>query len=96
MDSEAPSDRLDVVVSPPSGPSFVVPAIVADTSDDAGEHFLEFFAATIRNTNTREAYMRAAAHFLSWRGVADLASLGEIRPLHVAAYIEGLTSRFVR
>ena len=49
--------------------SFTVPAIVAQTSDNASEHFLEFFAATIRNPNTRLAYMRAVRSFLDWRGV---------------------------
>jgi hypothetical protein len=34
----------------------VVPAIVADTHRDAGERFVEFFAANIRNANTRAAY----------------------------------------
>jgi hypothetical protein len=28
--------------------SFAVPAIIADAGDKASEHFLEFFAATIR------------------------------------------------
>jgi site-specific recombinase XerD len=68
--------------------SFTVPAIVAQTSNNATEHFLEFFAATIRNPNTRLAYMRAVRSFLEWRGVVGLTSLREIRPLHVAAYIE--------
>jgi hypothetical protein len=29
--------------------------------DKASEHFLEFFTATIRNENTRAAYVQAAA-----------------------------------
>lgn len=88
MVSDFPTSSIEITVGPPAGPSFVVPAIVADTRHDAGVHFLEFFAATIRNANTRAAYMRAAAHFLEWRGVANLATLDEIRPLHVAAYVE--------
>jgi hypothetical protein len=32
---------------------FPVPAIIAAAGDKASEHFLEFFAATIRNKNTR-------------------------------------------
>ena len=66
----------------------VVPAIVADTQDDAGERFLEFFAATIRNSNTRTAYLRSVGDFLTWGDIPNLTSLREIRPLHVAAYIE--------
>ena len=60
----------------------VVPA------DDAGERFLEFFAATIRNSNTRTAYLRSVGDFLTWGDIPNLTSLREIRPLHVAAYIE--------
>jgi len=37
----------------------VVPAIIADAGDQAARRFLEFFAATIRNKNTRMAYYRA-------------------------------------
>jgi hypothetical protein len=36
-----------------------VPAIVAAAGDKAGRRFLEFFAVTIENPNTREAYYRA-------------------------------------
>ena len=36
-----------------------VPAIVA-AGDTAARRFLEFFAATIRNKNTRLAYFRAS------------------------------------
>lgn len=37
--------------------NFATPAIVAQTRGDAAERFLEFFAATIRNANTRGAYV---------------------------------------
>jgi hypothetical protein len=37
----------------------VVPALVADAGVSAVRRFLEFFAATIRNKNTRMAYCRA-------------------------------------
>ena len=73
---------------PPAG--FIVPAIVADTHRDAGERFLEYFAATIRNANTRAAYMNAAADFLRFEPVADLGSLAEIRSIHVSAYVEAV------
>lgn len=83
-------DDAPTFVLAAAGPvlSFNAPAIVTQTHDDAAERFLEFFAATIRNANTRGAYVRAVAHFLSWPSVAGLGSLNEIRPLHVAAYIE--------
>lgn len=53
----------------------IVPAIVADTHEDAGERFIEFFAATLRNANTRAAYMHAVADFLAFAPVAALGSL---------------------
>jgi hypothetical protein len=34
--------------------------------DKAVRRFLEFFAATIRNKNTRMAYYRTAARFFAW------------------------------
>jgi site-specific recombinase XerD len=65
-----------------------LPAIIMASGPDAPERFFEFFAVTIRNINTRRAYMRQVMQFLEWceaRGVTDLFS---IRPLMVAAYIE--------
>ena len=66
---------------------FPVPAIIADAGGKASEHFLEFFAATIRNKNTRAAYVQAAAQFFRWCEDYQL-QLSTIRPLHVSAYIE--------
>lgn len=66
---------------------FPVPAIIAAAGDKASEHFLEFFAATIRNKNTRMAYVQAVAQFCHWCEVHEL-KLATIRPLHVSAYIE--------
>ena len=40
--------------------SLAVPAVIADAGEHAARRFLEFFAATIRNQNTRMAYYRAA------------------------------------
>src|SRR5580704_10870706 len=82
----------DLVPSPllPAPPcSFAVPAIIADAGEKASEHFLEFFAATIRNKNTRAAYMQAVAQFCHWCGEHKL-QLAAIRPLHMSAYIEAL------
>jgi hypothetical protein len=46
--------------------SVVIPAAIAGAGDHAVRRFLEFFAATIRNRNTREAYYRAACSFFAW------------------------------
>jgi len=52
--------------------------------------FLEFFAATIRNKNTRMAYYRAACHFFAWVEQHEIGALADIELIHVAAYIEVL------
>jgi site-specific recombinase XerD len=72
----------------------VVPTIVADAGDAAAKRFLEFFAVTIRNKNTRTAYLHAANRFFAWCYHHQLGALDEIEPLHVAAYIEALGKDF--
>ena len=74
------ADRTLPILPPEDPRGFLVPAIVVDTHQDAAERFLEFFAATIRNPNTRAAYMNAVADFLRFEPVAGLGSLAEIRP----------------
>ena len=44
----------------------MVPALIADAGERAGQRFLEFFTAEIRNRNTRLAYGRAVLPFLKW------------------------------
>ena len=44
----------------------VVPRVIAAVGDKAARRFLEFFAATIRNKNTRMAYYRAVVRFFAW------------------------------
>jgi site-specific recombinase XerD len=70
--------------------ALAVPAVIADAGDQAARRFLEFFAATIRNKNTRMAYYRAACHFFAWVEQHRIGELADIEPVHVAAYIEGL------
>jgi len=41
-----------------------VPRVIADAGDQAARRFLEFFAATIRNKNTRLAYYHATGAVL--------------------------------
>lgn len=65
-----------------------IPELVANAGDHAARGYLEFFAAQIRNANTRAAYVRAADAFLSWSRDAGIATLVDIEPLHVAAWIE--------
>jgi site-specific recombinase XerD len=73
-----------------------VPAIVAAAGDTAVRRFLEFFAATIRNKNTRMAYYRAVTDFFAWVDRHKIGQLVDIEPLHVAAYIEALGARMAK
>src|SRR5271168_5158329 len=77
-------NQLSVLAGSPA------PALVATAGDRAQIRFLEFFAANIRNKNTRRAYAQATREFLAWCESAGVASLADVRPLHVAAYIEQL------
>jgi site-specific recombinase XerD len=56
----------------------------------ASERFWEFFAANIRNKNTRRAYYKAACRFSDWCEGRGLFDLNKARPLDIAAYIEAL------
>src|ERR1017187_5129973 len=97
-DTTQPSHQLTVTrtrgtVAAASG-SVVVPAIIADAGEHATRRFLEFFAATIRNKNTRTAYLHACGRFFAWCERHRLGQLADIEPLHVAAYIEALGNDF--
>jgi len=94
QDAVTADDLQLPTLAPETTCGFVVPAIVAATHRDASERFLEYFAATIRNPNTRAAYMNAAADFLRFEPVADLGSLAEVRLIHVSLYIESVGDRF--
>jgi integrase/recombinase XerD len=73
-----------------------VPAAVTGAGDTAVRRFLEFFAATIRNKNTRMAYYRAVTDFFAWLDAAGIGTLVDIEPLHVATYIEALQERMAK
>lgn len=64
------------------------PASAAAPSQAVSTRFLEAFAAKIRNKHTRRAYIRGAHDFLGWRQRGSVASLAEVKPSDVAAYIE--------
>ena len=78
---------------PLPSPALSVPVLVAAAGDKASMRFLEFFAANIRNPNTRRAYSRAAREFLAWCEVKGVASIADVAPLHVATWIEAQTRR---
>src|SRR3954452_24282908 len=70
----------------------IVPALIADAGEPAAWRYVEFFAANIRNPNTRRAYARACGRFFSWceeRGLTLIA----IRPFDVAGWVEQLQEK---
>ena len=68
----------------------LVPSCIASAGDKASYRFLEFFAAQIRNKNTRRAYYRNALHFFSWSDHRNL-EIDQITSMHVAAYVEEIS-----
>jgi len=78
------------VTAPAPAPTGL-PALLAPP--DARTRALEFFAAHIRNPNTRRAYLAAAADFSAWCEGRGIASLGAVGPMHVAAWVEALGTR---
>ncbi|MGR3715275.1 MAG: tyrosine-type recombinase/integrase [Thermohalobaculum sp.] len=76
--------------------ALVVPATIADAGETATRRFLEFFAATIRNKNTRLAYYRAVRHFFAWSEHHRIGGLDDIEPLHIAAYVEQLQASMAK
>jgi site-specific recombinase XerD len=67
-----------------------IPALVTASGAQGLKRFVEFFTVTIRNPNTRKVYSRNCGRFLDWCAERRVSQLGEIEPIHVAAYIEEL------
>src|ERR1700690_3442799 len=84
-------------VSRTAGPGLQhsVPALYAPTAQ-AAKRFIEYFAANIRNPNTRRAYLHAVLEFSAWCEAQNLTEILDIEPLHVAAYIEMLGKRLAK
>ena len=86
-------DQQAVTVVAPSETSLTggrvlqLPAAIVELGEDAAKAFVEFFAAQIRNPNTRIAYGRAVGRFLGWVASAGL-DLRQLEPVHVASYVE--------
>ncbi len=67
-----------------------LPTIIYRAGEQGLKRFVEFFTVNIRNANTRRVYHRNACRFLDWCAERGIDELGQIQPVHVAAYIEGL------
>ncbi|MEQ8849902.1 tyrosine-type recombinase/integrase [Botrimarina sp.] len=69
--------------------SLIAPRLIESAGLRAKQRFFEFFTATIRNRNTREAYARALSDFFAWCDDHGFELLA-IEPIVVASYIEYL------
>src|ERR1035441_2195760 len=72
-----------------------VPALYAP-NPQAAKRYIEYFAAHIRNLNTRRAYLHAVREFADWCALQRFHEIVDIEPLHVAAYIEQLMARLAK
>ena len=81
------SPKNDVQIGRVSIPA---PRLIIEAGEPAWKRFIEFFTATIRNKNTREAYGRAVRDFFLWCDAFEIGPLIDIEPVHVGGYIEWL------
>lgn len=86
---------MNLVKAPPNELTFCgqrLPRLIRNAGREATRRFVEFFAANIRNSNTRAAYARAVGQFCLWSEKRKF-SLELLEPVVVAAYIEELGKR---
>lgn len=81
-----------ITYNPPRGIAVLAgwPPALFLPNEKAAERFFDFFTANIRNKNTRRVYYKAVCRFSEWcegRGVHELV---QVKPVHVADFIEGL------
>ena len=88
---EGPEPSAELVLASEVPGGFALPVAIHRAGEQAQRRFLEFFAATIRNKNTREAYARAVCQFFTWLEERGLTELSRIEPMVAAAYVEMLT-----
>lgn len=92
-----PNDNGDMLPAPGQlfRGSAPLPALFLDEGENAWRMFIEFFTASIRNRNTREAYLRAVLRFSQWCEGKKLR-LGQLSPFIIAAYIEEVSAELAR
>ena len=91
--AEATTPRSLPTLSLHASRSTLLPALIHNDGPQASRRYLEFFAAQLRNPNTRAAYARAATRFFAWcQNAGAVDQLVQIEPIHVAAWIEGRTA----
>ena len=88
MNSVAKPRTGHVGVAPVTAAHAVIPSQIAAAGDHGWKAWLDFFAAQIRNRNTRQAYARAAHRLFDWLAVHGVHDLDDVEPVHIAAWIE--------
>ena len=78
------------VTAPPLKMPLAVPAMIATAGNRAARRFLDLFAASIDNDNTRMAYYRGVCSFFAWLEQHGTRELVDIQPFHVATYLKAL------
>lgn len=83
------------VIQPAKAPAVVridveLPTLIGNGGPKLKKRFLEFFGASIRNPNTRAAYLKACAAFFAFLDENEVEAIEDIEPLHVAGWLEGL------
>lgn len=84
---------IEILPAESAGGRELVPAMFASAGDEARSRFEEYFAATIRNQNTRAAYYRAVCKFCRWCETKRIHDLRQVKPIIVAAFIEEETKQ---
>jgi site-specific recombinase XerD len=72
-----------------NAPGHLIPAALASAPEKAQSAFFEFFAATIPNANTREAYMRDVIRFFNWCQERSFDPM-TVNAIHLSGYREHL------
>lgn len=96
MTAEVGTDLISLMGRQPAAPARpaaalpLVPRMVADEGGYAARAYAEFLTATIRNQNTRAAYARAGAKLFAYLEARGIERLGEVGPIHIAAFVEDL------
>lgn len=92
MTEQLPAVFQPGAIAVSSTDTYIVPSLVATLGDQASWRYVEFFAANIRNPNTRRAYARACCRFFGWCEDRGL-TLITIRPFDVGEWIEQLQEK---
>lgn len=70
-----------------------LPALVQRAGPNGWRAFLNFFAASIENDNTRKAYLKAVCEFLEECDGSGIEQLEDIEPFIVGAYVQHLQKK---